>query len=412
MKKYLIFSLLILIFAGSFLFSEKPELLACGHSYRINNQMSIGVHCDAWEFVRNAEDPSRIFEKDNVRQSRPMYTFIATTIGYPLKHAVKKAYKILGFEYSDTINPMIYYSVFVLINFLICFFTLIFFDKTATLILSKNKSDFLIIIFAILFMSNDLVKAFFWTAHQQLFNFFTPVFCIYIMMLILQNKIRGKNLYWISVFVGFGMLVYGSFLLVLPCMLLALFFRNRWKFSLPLLKKGAIIAGLVVLPTILWIGIVTKVNGYYYNHEITSYRELVWITDTLGVSFTKFHDTFFNFTSQYFAMVGKVIIGYILIYFLIIFINKHLLKINNQKKDHSIELSLITTGSIFFVFFWLLGYYQERLVFWLIPIVFYLILIELNPLLLKFKKPYFKYIIVGLVLLYHTHNVFKYGPFV
>jgi hypothetical protein len=256
--------------------------------------------------------------------------------------------------------------------------------------------------------SNPVTKAFFWTPHQQMFAFLTPLLCIYLLFRFtyLLTPVSGLRLVGIFLLGGVLLLVYGNFILLLPTLIYCFIdLENKSgdsKKRQTLLLK---ICGLILMffmPTICWIGIL-KLNGVvYYNIEIQQYRQLVWIPETLHQSVHLFFQQFLSNTHDYLLTMRELLI--LFVYSIVIFVSE---KIKISGKNEFTKLTLFLFIS-FFIFYWVLGTYFERLTNTMIP-VFVCFWIAALGQRVTGKK--FILILSSLALTWHLYVLMSYGPF-
>jgi hypothetical protein len=256
--------------------------------------------------------------------------------------------------------------------------------------------------FLILLISNVVTKAFFWTAHQQMFTFLTPLLCVYAMQWLSVNKAAStKRISGISLFVGLSMLVYGNFVLLGICFFAALIY---YRFSLVAIALSIL---LIALPTVIWLVILNYEGVAYYNHEIVHYRQFVWVADSLSVSISAFWEAMKTNDDIFIHTFGSI---NLIIVVLVLAAIYHTLTNKVKTSDRSLVGAcwLVLAITLPFVFF--MGFYQERLTYTLMTPMLILISLYYSERL----KPIGKIRQVGLVLLvltWHIYQVSRYGPF-
>lgn len=405
-----------------FFFSPKPKETFCGYYFEINSYAGFVINCDAGVFCTSARYPANLLKANATRQSRPLYIILGTLIGYPINFL----FNVLDINLDQNIydsneaTPYIpFYIGFVLINFIILFIGIFLFDSILT---SMGINKYLIYLLSMFLICNDVTKAFVWTAHQQMFSIFSPIFIIFIMWKIISDSsFSNKIIFIISFIGGLLLLVYGNFILFLPCILFSLLLRKKLedKFRIGAFTKIASTASIIfAIPTIMWIITVTISAGYYYNHEIVGWRQVIWIFDTLQVGFQKFIEQFLIFTNSYFSTFSYEILPFIVFSVVLYIISYFYRQINTNTAKINIKCTLFRKIVFlnfigYFIFFWLLGYYSTRLTFTIVaPLLFY-IAVELDYIIKK-NQIFRKIILSGLsvsVVLWIVFHVVKYGPF-
>jgi hypothetical protein len=299
-----------------------------------------------------------------------------------------------------------FYIAFILINITILWLSLFLFEKICTTIFSTEKlpvySMYALMVFIV---SNPVTKVFFWAVHQQMFAFFTPLFCVYILLNLIKKGalLNYGRLILLSFTSGILLLVYGSFILLLPVLVFG-FCNNYLRFNknkLPgLLSKSLLLIMLFAIPTVAWI-LFLKTNGVnYYNFEITEYRQLIWIKDSLTTG--TFWKSSLENTLRYIATL-KYIFSFLAAFFIVLFAPR----IKLFKYDMAVKGTLFIFLS-FFLFYLILGFYQERLSYTLIPIILCLFIIFCKEDLYKKKMVY---ILCSFAVCWHLYVLLSYGPF-
>lgn len=422
-KKPLIYSFLIIFSSTLFLFSPEPKGVDLHDNYlKINSYAGILINGDSSGYCVSARHPANLLKANAQRQDRPLYIILGTLIGYPINFLFNVLDINLDqniFDSNEAKRYIPFYIGFVLINFIILFISIFLFDSILT---SMGISKYLIYLLSMFLICNDVIKAFVWTAHSQMFNIFSPIFIIFIMWkIIFDSSLSNKKMFIISSIGGLLLLVHGNFILFLPCILFSLLLRKKLeaKFRIGAFTKIASIASTIfAVPTIIWISTVTISSGYYYNHGIAHWRQVIWILDTLQVGFNKFIEQFLIFTSSYFKTFSYEILPFIafsvVLYIILYFCrqtNTNTAKINVKCTLFKKIVFLNFIG--YFIIFWLLGFYSTRLTFTIVvPLLFY-VAVELDYIIKK-NQIFCKIILSSLsvsVIYWIIFHVEKYGPF-
>ena len=136
----------------------------------------------------------------------------------------------------------------------------------------------------LLLVTNDVVKAFVWSPHNQMFNIFVPVFTLYAAMRANAGALLQRRFaILLGVGTGLGALAYPFFVIVLPCVAICAFVharhRNFWEIWPRLAVNFILLTVLTGLPEALWAAFVMFKTGGFYQHEMVKYRQIVWILD-------------------------------------------------------------------------------------------------------------------------------------
>jgi hypothetical protein len=374
---------------------------------------------DTYGFIFPAIEPRQLFWYHAQRQDRPLFILAGSVMGYSITFLTWPFHDRLLHLYGAFWRGAYpegkilfignFYIGFILLNIMILWISFYIFEKIFYLRIKRTvNSELSMYLLMVFIVSNPVTKAFFWTPHQQMFAFLTPLMCIYLLFRFtyLQTPVSGLRLVGIFLLGGVLLLVYGNFILLLPTLIYC--FMDQENKSGCSKKRQTLllkICGLILvffMPTICWIGIL-KWNGVvYYNFEIQQYRQLVWIPETLCQSVHLFFQQFLSNTHDYLLTMKELLI--LFVYSIVIFLSE---KIKISEKNEFMKLTLFVFIS-FFIFYWVLGTYFERLTNTMIP-VFVCFWIAALGQRVTGKK--FILILSSLALTWHLYVLMSYGPF-
>jgi len=239
-------------------------------------------NCDSNAFLRIARRPSRLFEEDSIWQSRPGYPILGTLGALPFRavESIRARIAVSRLIGRDWYQPEYdtYYAGFILVNWLILTVAAVLF-----LLLVSGKPSSPVVLFPLtILVLNGVTKGFFWTPHTQIFNVLIPVAsCAVAVSLLSKSQPLGRLLPIIGFCCGLASLVNGAFVLVLLTTTVALVsFLMRSRRQIPILSLLLAWLGFVA-PLIAWRQYVVWKTGSFYMHEISAYRQFVWILDSL-----------------------------------------------------------------------------------------------------------------------------------
>jgi hypothetical protein len=388
-KKALQYILLILLTAFSFLFSPKPDKnegpdKECPVTYiRLNEFMGFPMNCDAIEYMGGSVNPGYLFEQNYTRQSRPLYLLSGAVIGYglyflstPFHHSVKNSVK--G-QFNNQIPDekislyISHYAGLILINLMVLVFSLFLFEKIVLHFTGYWKNgNIMRFSFLLMLVSNHVTKTFFWTPHQQMFNTLLPLLAIWLFISVLKNN-SGLRLYFISgLLCGLLLLFYGSFLILLPVLLISIFCKyllTPQKKIHYYIKAVFLVLFSFCLPILLWI-LILKLTGIdFYSHETASFREFVWVIDSLKNTDSNLPAMLATNLHTYLATTAILIFPFLFL-LISLLINQHYTKrFTIYKKTNHLHISFILPFLLIFIFFWLMGYYTDRLTYTSAPVI-------------------------------------------
>lgn len=310
---------MILLVNTGFLFSTKinPDDHRYPYMFEINRYTRIFINNDALGYVRAASNPHCLITQNEMRQSRPLYILQNTLIGNfllfistPFHEYLQQnpSFKNLGnrvvalnqsvvddlgdkikflpnvvaphfddFDLSVTIP--VFYFAYILSNFIVLLLSLLIFEGIYKKITNETTDSPLFFIFCFFLLTGLETKYFFWTAHQQMCNILSPLFSVWVCLSILDGSINTlRKLFLLSFIGGILMLYYGNFLLILPCILAPYIWKYRKEISIPNLGFVTITASvLFAIPNLFWMLYLKLIGITYYNHEVTCFREIVWV---------------------------------------------------------------------------------------------------------------------------------------
>ncbi|MBD2714308.1 hypothetical protein KBK19_04600 [Microvirga sp. STR05] len=410
---------LILGSALSFLFSPPPQTSDefWGLYIPLGEQTGFILNKDSYGYIQAAEEPGRLLQQNEERQSRPLYVLLGTALGYPLwavlpslvdEASVRAA---VGPDVPLSDRALIgFYPAFVLLNFGVLLAALLLFARLYSPLTNGTGNLLTLGCLLVFLVSNPIVKAFFWTAHQQMFCFFTPLFCLWLLERFRQRPARPvRPVQWLGWALATGLLplVYGNFVLVLPVLLYALWRQSgqRWtQKQMWSLAAGTVL--LFLLPTVSWI-LLLKLRGVtYYNHEMARYHQLVWLAEAAQTSPAEFLTTVGQKLLEFAGTLSGLIGWLLAVPLLWLAARKRRQPVGPVVADAMFLLLL------FGAFLAVLGYYNERLTFTLQP----LLLCLSATALARLQEPGQRscLVVTGLVvtvLAWHAYQVLSYGPF-
>ena len=293
---------------------------------------------------------------------------------------------------------------------MIALLTASLFEKCLLWLSDKKEIPFILTAaFLIFLLSNQISKAFFWTSHQQLFNIFCPLFCLKIGLNRRSLFTTNHKQYSIIIFCGLLVLLYGSFWLLLPTILYSYY---MYKKSLGDVKQGRLllafsrIIALFLLPTMVWLTFL-KANGVaFYSYEVEHYRQFVWIMDAFNASIATLMHSGLENTINFFATFKQLLLYSCFLLFSLLFIYRGSLRF--EESYDQFGRGLLTFIILSFIpFFWLLGYYADRLTFSIAP----LLVIFIGYLALKQKQENTNLLWLSSSILWQVYNITSYGPF-
>ena len=419
-RKVLIYAALTVFLCFLFLFAPRPNEEYCGKFIEVGSIGFFPLNCDSYDYIDTAKSPLKLFDASSIRQTRPLYVLIASSVGYLLSPVVS-ILPLQNIAAQDDLLADSFYWGFMLLNFTTLVCALLLFDRIVDILTDGRFPQILKYLLAVVLVSNVVIKTSVWSAHQQMLTILSPLLCVFwCLKIVLAEELEPKKIYVISIFGGLLMLTYGNFLILFASVILAIsiqLFRTanfKLKTFLRFLVPSVV---LFVLPTLVWTAILLYVNGRVYSHEVSAYRQFIWIVDKLLISPTAFYEQLVTFTTLYWTSIYRTIFVFIVVLVLLKIYNSLFHPKQQQEITPNrflIQSMLAIIFLLYLIFFWLIGYYSERLTFTLVPVVLCLIALELNSVISYGKALTVKAVYVLLLLcafFWVYSNVNTYGPF-
>ena len=408
MRKLLLLTGLLLLACASFFFSPAPTGRAdeeyWGTYAQMNSRMGFVINGDTREYIADAREPNRLLNDKEVRQSRPLYILLGSALGYPLQGVLS------GVNVADTWGGIAaespdflgFYAAYVLLNFGVLLASLLLFAAIYKQLAGENNDPVVLYGLSWFLVSNPITKAFFWTAHQQMFAFFTPLLFIYGLLRYRNVRLTWQQSIGWALVLGLSALVYGNFVLALLCLLYQLFaHRVHQRPMLALLRKALAVIVCFVLPTFIWIGILKLHGVTYYNQEAVRFHQFTWMLDAWRESPSTFFSTLGDNLLLFLANLRTISVFLIAV---IVLAGVQLRRGGKEPAGAWAVLGFVFL--LFFAFYALMGYYPERLTFTLVPVLLCMI-----ALLLRRPVSYQRPLVLAAALGWHLYQVFSYGPF-
>lgn len=280
--------------------ADKDQIEYCVVNVDLPGPFGISLNCDSPEFMRLANTPSALLEPNNTRTSRPtmilaasgLAAVIAPLVPSPGMVGVAASRKDIdpsrAASAMRTMGPA--YVAYLILNVAIlcgAFLVMRHMMVGAAGPVARPFADanlaMVVTGFGLLLISNDVVKAFVWSPHTQLFNVLVPVLCIWALWMSWQSRLVER---WYAVpmalGIGFGVAAYATFFVCLACML-APWVVRQWLTGFPygagrIVLRTTVVAAATLLPYLAWYLFVKGTTGSFYVHE-AKFNQVIWIAD-------------------------------------------------------------------------------------------------------------------------------------
>lgn len=261
------------------LFKEYPYNHPCGRVFTLKNNLSVLINCDSAVFMRDAQDPLRLFNGISVYQDRPLPTLTASILskiwhGFNFPDYYKS---IVGNSGISTSYSLATYAFFLLINVTIlataCLLSLkIIINQFKANSINIKLYPYVAVIIISVVALNEITKTFFWTPHSQMFNILLPVYMFYLLQFSKKNV--SMRFYLFNSFIFLMLLFSYAFFI-----LLALSFTlMNWK----TLRIRIFLITTILFVYISYPFILITLGGNFYSIGIERYRLFIWVFDSLN----------------------------------------------------------------------------------------------------------------------------------
>ncbi len=396
---------------------KKDERDFCVRNFYINKFFGHSMNCDSADWILNSNNPSRLYESESIRQSRPGLIFLTYNISkfinlffkdknYPkITTNITNGSKII---INEEFNPKVIYFSYFLVNILILICSIYLFFKLFEFSIFKKEnyenwyiwlSSFLII--------NNTVNQFLFSPSTKFFNIFCAIFTIFISLKILKNEFSKYSFILVYSFLGLLMLFYASFFISFVIFSILFFVRPDSKFSLNLLFMILLLV-IYLLPYSIWFWYIKSITNSFYISSFEDYNFIFWINKYYSEN--GFTLTIYNILMTYLGFIKKFIIEHYLLFLfipLVFFINCSL---KSEKKIYFSAIFFIFTYISFFV---VLGHIPSDIVsVIIIPIAIILThYFKSNFLLNNQNAKNIKIYFFSSLLIYYIWSATKFGPY-
>lgn len=392
----------------------QPDVEYWGHYQRVGPGLGFVVNHDSYGYLEVAHEPARLLRPHEVRQSRPLYALLGAAAGHPFTLALRLAGRA-GLVPAPVLAQAHYYGLYmgyVLLNGLALLASLLLFRRLFMQLTAGRGERWQFYALAWVLVANPITKAFFWTAHQQLFAFLVPLLCLSLALQLARQPALGwAALSGWALALGLLPLVYGSCVLVWPALAFGLLWpggaaaapRPRWP---SMVGKLALSAALFAVPTLLWIVLLRTQGTTYYNHEAERYHQLVWLAEVRHLPCTAFLALVSSRLAEYLGSL-QLMAGWLLLAAVLYGATRWRRGGGGPLLPAPTGAGLAWVGGWFALFFALLGYYPERLAFTLLPLV----LCMVAALLPHWPRQVARPLALGIAAGWHLYVLLSYGPF-
>lgn len=260
-----------------------------------SSPFGLSLGCDAYLNLHLARAPERLLEPGNFRQSRPLLAIPAYLIR-PLFLWAKDMPATLGIRAAPDMQPFHLqftpallendfpgFLAYVLINMLELAAAFAIYLRLVAGSATGRGWDFsaaaVVAIGAIgfLLLANDVMKAFVFNAHVQMFNILAPLLGV---LVLAKPASSPKRAAAIGFAAGIGVLAYPLLAIVVACYgLRALIDLYSERNLRVFLLRGVLVVVMAAVPVLAWYYFVLWRVGSFYSDSM-AYRQLIWVADS------------------------------------------------------------------------------------------------------------------------------------
>jgi len=347
---------LLVVFVQSFSFFRNfPASPVCGRVVNVFADLNVLINCDSAVFMKDAQDPTRIFEGISVYQDRPAHSVLVWILATMLRSigVPNQSREIVGTSGQTTIYETLYYGSYLLINLVVVVVSVLLALKFVfgslhwkTIKLEKYFAVTILLVVA----ANELTKTFFWTPHSQMFNILLPTLSL--ALLASRSKICSfRQFISLNAVTLLLMFFYPFFGLTFGLLL----FTRYSNFIKRILTIALFSSVYVVYPYILEL-----FGGKHRNFVVEEYRQYVWVLDSfrnkeLITNLTLNFNSFFGSTFPIIPTILMIVLLSVLTF------------ITARSKSYPIEkvwadlVPYLLFAFLYLIALSLMGYYSRRL---------------------------------------------------
>ena len=376
LQKYLYLPYILIALVSQFfsLLRHYPTINPCAQVFSVAKYTSLLINCDSAVFMKDAQNPARLFNGDSVYQDRPLPTLLVSVLSKAWHYFVFPDYQrsVVGNSGVSFTYSLSTYVLFLFLNVLILSIACWLGLKLVLVFFINYNIDFVFYPrFAIFIVSiislNEITKTFFWTPHSQMFNLLLPVYFFFLLQF--RNTNIESKFFVINCFFILVLLFCYAFyiLLIIPMLIM------NWKN----IETRILMILLCVTPYLLYPTLLELFGGQYYSLGLEKYRLFVWLLDSIknAPEAPSIYGNFYSFIKT-FPIFPIFLIIVLLLWWIL------------QKNSFSVELFKLVkfefyAALIYFLFLAVYGYYARRLTY---TLIIFSTLIILKVLLYSFNR--------------------------
>jgi hypothetical protein len=257
----------------------------CATPVHVNRFMAYPLNCDSTTFLLLAHHPGDLLIRASVghespaqraavlarnrRQSRPGYIALSALATRVLGPAAAR----LGLDrlYGETDTA---YFPLILINLIVAVGAVVL---LVWLLRRFGARTAVVVALSSLLVLNDLMKAFFWTPHQQMLVLLIPLATIAAGRWLILERPRLLTVAILGLGLGLGALIYANVVITMGVLTVILLARG-WRG----VRQALMLWVTFAIAPVTWILTCLKISGSYRDNDIYHYREFIWVPQAFG----------------------------------------------------------------------------------------------------------------------------------
>ena len=315
----------------------------------------VAVNIDAFEFVKSAADPATALNPTDWRQQRPLLSLTVWALAKPVQIIPPEF--TTGPEWLRFNGWLDEYHGYLVLNAFLLGAGLAMFLRLLPL---RSATAWLTALpFLVWLTINEVTRAFFWTAHEQMFTIAVATGSMLAFTRAWQHRLdQPIPLIGVSAILAAGLLAYGTTIIVFAGLFLIFLFRRNW-------RQLATLSGVTLLPYALWYLFVRTTTGAFFVYESYKNRTFVWVFDAaeggLQNLWNESKGKIYGFwqVSEY-VLANPLLLLTLVILLTFLFAN-----------FTQVNVTLISASALYFLlaagFFWAFGGYSTRHAWAMVP---------------------------------------------
>lgn len=392
--------------------SSADQQKECVRNLTLFGPFGLSLNCDSGVFIANTHEPSKLLETGSKRQSRPGIIFATHLVSIPLRPVNALVHRFFDVRPDSAYAAKL--ALFAnsapeLLAYVVVNIALLFLGVSVLLWLWNASSlvPAALVPLAFLVVANDMVKAFFWSPHTQVFNVVVPLIATWLAVRTWQTDLfYEQRAFWIAAGLSLGQTAYATFVVTLCALILPAILKHCR--DPRVYRRAAAIVTLFFIPTVLWMVIVYANTGHagYYGYETQKYEQVVWIFDngaleTLAIFFRHFRRVLNLFWENNWLLFLAT---------LALFAAARARKVF-EPEDTAVVISACAVSAAMAVFWALVGFHPWRMAFTLLPPFFVIAGLSVLRLLERTRhRAVLSFVTYAGVGLWAIWTVAKYGP--